>query len=115
MIKKIKFPCEVDIMSYSYKKEGLEITLPFLSQIDEDFWGNLLEEKPKTELNISIREQDDYGREDILSYLVYKEKGSTTLWIILYDISNSIYQVWVCQNHQEKDLDIFTKFCNKLK
>ena len=113
MIKTFQFPCPCQIKTYSVSQEKLNITLPFFSVDDGEFWEDA-KDKPITELTLSIRESDDYGREDILSYLVYKEEDCTTLWIILNDIANNSHWVWAIQNNEEKDSITFLNYCNTL-
>lgn len=113
MIKKFNFPCPVKIKNHSNVDGHRPVELPFISNDDGEFWGDVSERL--SELSISIREDDDWGREEILSYLVYKEDSSTTLWIIVYDVNNDTKTLWVVINDSEKDHKIFTEFCDSLK
>lgn len=114
MIKKIKFPCGCDVMHYTTPKiDELKIKLPFMSNVDEEFWEGA-SDKFYTKLEISVRETDQWGYEEIISKLIYEEGESTTLWIIVYDIHFSIYRFWIVQNRDEKDKELFTEFAKNL-
>lgn len=113
MIKNIKFPCECQILHYTTPAEELKIKLPFMSCDDEEFW-NSEDDKTYKELTISLREDDQWGYEEIISKLIYEEEESITLWILVYDIHFCIYRYWIIKNTEDKDLKIFTEFVKKL-
>lgn len=113
MIKTVNFPCECQILHYTTTAEELKIKLPFISFDDDDFWDSA-SDKTYKELTFSVRENDQWGYEEIVSKLIYEEEKSTTLWILVYDIHFSVYRIWCVINTNDKDYKTFTEFCRKL-
>jgi hypothetical protein len=95
MTKTYNFPTQCNIKHFISKGGLPDIKLPFLSDMDDEFWDLHEEYKPKDNLTISLREDDDYGNDEILSHLIYNEEEGLTIWIIVYDVNVEIARVWV--------------------
>jgi hypothetical protein len=93
MTKTYNFPCKCNIKYYISTGGLPDIKLPFLSDMDKEFWDLREGVEPKDKFTISMREGGDYGDDEILSHLIYDEGGVLTIWIIVYDTNVEVARI----------------------
>jgi hypothetical protein len=95
MTKTYNFPTQCNIKHFINKGGLPDIKLPFLSDMDNEFWNLPDDYKPVDKLTISVGEDDGYYKGDLLNHLIYDEGGVLTIWIIVYDVNVEIARIWV--------------------
>lgn len=101
MTRTYNFPHPCTIMHFINKGGLPAVKLPYLSDMDDEFWGLPDDYSPKNKLTISTKEGDDYSSSEHINHLVYNEDGVITVWIIVYNVDLSISRFWVIGAHTE--------------